>query len=289
MVDKKSLAVRDGGFKSVSFMTDRGIEKLSDCLAEGKNLVLTHVAVGDGNGTIPTPSHSDIGLVHEVWRGPALITGDQRNASIVHATSVIPVDVGGFSIREVGVFDSDGELIAVCNMPGWPKISADNGVQNDMTVGMLFAVSNDGVIEMTYDPNVIGATMFDIIEHNNSITSHAVLFGTKVDKEPGKALISITEIERLKTMASSEDMTNSLEELNTKIGKKADNLKFENDSLQLLSGETSIGKAVNIRTGGHEVKATPPADTKLLWVDAATHLLKYHDGSSWQSVAGIYS
>ena len=94
--------------------TQKGLDKETAFRAGGTRKALTHVAVGDGNGTIPLVSASQTGLVHEVWRGLAnAVMANPDDPTDLLVDVVIPNNVGGFWIREWGIFDEDGELVAV--------------------------------------------------------------------------------------------------------------------------------------------------------------------------------
>ena len=159
-------------FEYFAILTNKGTEKLAQYLQSGEKLMISWVLVGDGNGSIPMPDPSRTALVHEVWRGPAEVTGDLVNKNVIKATSTIPTDVGGWSVREVGLLDQDGELFAIANAPGYPKISIADGINNDMCVGMRVAVSNQTGINIKVDGTVIIATIHDIEEHDKNPAAH---------------------------------------------------------------------------------------------------------------------
>lgn len=155
-----------------AILTNRGTEKLAAYLQSGEKITISYVLVGDGNGSIPMPDPTRTALVHEVWRGPAETVLDQQNKNVIKATSTIPTDVGGWNVREIGLLDDDGELFAVANAPGYPKISIADGINNDMRVGMRVAVSNRDGINIKVDGTVIIATIGDIEEHNKNKKAH---------------------------------------------------------------------------------------------------------------------
>ena len=163
-------------FEYFAILTNKGTEKLAQYLQSGEKLTISWVVVGDGNGSIPMPDPGRTALVHEVWRGPAQVTGDLVNKNVIKATSVIPTDVGGWNVREIGLIDQDGELFAIANAPGYPKISIADGINNDMCVGMRVAVSNQAGINIKVDGTVIIATIQDIEEciqrHENNLHAH---------------------------------------------------------------------------------------------------------------------
>ena len=155
-----------------AILTNRGTEKLAAYLQSGEKITISYVLVGDGNGSIPMPDPTRTALVHEVWRGPAETVLDEQNKNVIKATSTIPTDVGGWNVREIGLLDDDGELFAVANAPGYPKISIADGINNDMRVGMRVAVSNRDGINIKVDGTVIIATIGDIEEHNKNKKAH---------------------------------------------------------------------------------------------------------------------
>ena len=159
-------------FEYFAILTNKGTEKMAAYLQSGKKIEIAFVVVGDGNGQIPMPDPARTALVNEVWRGPAQTVLDQANKNVIKATSVIPTDVGGWNVREIGLIDGEGELFAIANAPGYPKISIADGINNDMQVGMKVAVSNRDGIVVTVDGTVIIATMQDIKDHDKDKKAH---------------------------------------------------------------------------------------------------------------------
>ena len=159
-------------FEYFAILTNKGTEKMAAYLQSGKKIEIAFVVVGDGNGQIPMPDPARTALVNEVWRGLAQTVLDQANKNVIKATSVIPTDVGGWNVREIGLIDGEGELFAIANAPGYPKISIADGINNDMQVGMRVAVSNRDGIVVTVDGTVIIATMQDIKDHDKDKKSH---------------------------------------------------------------------------------------------------------------------
>lgn len=159
-------------FEYFAILTNKGTEKMAAYLQSGKKIEIAFVVVGDGNGQIPMPDPARTALVNEVWRGPAQTVLDQVNKNVIKATSVIPTDVGGWNVREIGLIDGEGELFAIANAPGYPKISIADGINNDMQVGMRVAVSNRDGIVVTVDGTVIIATMQDIKDHDKDKKAH---------------------------------------------------------------------------------------------------------------------
>lgn len=120
---------------------------------------ITHMAVGDANGTDPLPDRLQKVLINERRRAPLnFLAPDPANSAILVAEQVIPADEGGFWVRELGLFDSDGDLVAVANCaPSFkPKLSQGSG--RTQTLRMNFVVSSSNNIVLTIDPAVVLAT-----------------------------------------------------------------------------------------------------------------------------------
>ncbi|NNB26690.1 phage tail protein [Pseudomonas fragi] len=120
---------------------------------------ITHMAVGDANGTDPLPDRLQKVLINERRRAPLnSLAPDPANSAILVAEQVIPADEGGFWVRELGLFDSDGDLVAVANCaPSFkPKLSQGSG--RTQTLRMNFVVSSSNNIVLTIDPAVVLAT-----------------------------------------------------------------------------------------------------------------------------------
>lgn len=146
-----------------TLVTDSGTRKMLEALNEEKKVNVTQFAVGDGGGRYYTPTTEATGLKNEVWRGPVnacYISKDSGNLLIVE--SVIPSDIGGFTIREMGILDEDGALIAICNTPDTQKVKVSDGVVHELDLSMEIALSNTGSVELIVDPNVVTATKKDV-------------------------------------------------------------------------------------------------------------------------------
>lgn len=151
------------GNRYFAIVTDLGTRKMLEAVQEGKRVNITSFAVGDGGGGYCTPETGMEGLRNEVWRGAAnscRYSEDTENVLIIE--SVLPSDVGGFTIREMGVFDEDGDMFAVCNTPDTQKVKVSDGVLHELNLSMEVALSNKDSVELVVDPNVITATKGDI-------------------------------------------------------------------------------------------------------------------------------
>ncbi|EFI2378240.1 phage tail protein [Escherichia coli] len=146
-------------FKTV--ITDTGAQKLAQAAApDGKPVRLTHMAVGDGGGTLPTPDSKQPRLVHEVWRHTVnRVFLDATHQNRIIAELVIPPETGGFWIREIGVFDEHGDLIAVGNTAESYKPAVAEGSGRVQTFRTILTVSSTATVALTVDNTMVMATV----------------------------------------------------------------------------------------------------------------------------------
>ncbi|EHU6115599.1 phage tail protein [Escherichia coli] len=146
-------------FKTV--ITDTGAKKLAQAAApDGKPVRLTHMAVGDGGGTLPTPDSKQTRLVHEVWRHTVnRVILDATHQNRIIAELVIPPETGGFWIREIGVFDEHGDLIAVGNTAESYKPAVAEGSGRAQTFRIILTVSSTATVALTVDNTMVMATV----------------------------------------------------------------------------------------------------------------------------------
>lgn len=145
--------------KYYTLLTEVGAAKLANATALGVPLKLTHMAVGDGGGTLPTPSSKQVALVGEKRRAALnSLSIDPQNASQIIAEQVIPESDGGWWVREIGLFDEAGDLIAVGNCPESYKPQLAEGSGRTQTVRMVIITSSTDSITLKIDPSVVLAT-----------------------------------------------------------------------------------------------------------------------------------
>ncbi|MEY8918021.1 phage tail-collar fiber domain-containing protein [Escherichia coli] len=145
--------------KFYTLLTDIGAAKLASAAALGVPLKITHMAVGDGSGVLPTPDAKQTALVNEKRRAALnMLYIDPQNSSQIIAEQVIPENEGGWWIREVGLFDESGALIAVGNCPESYKPQLAEGSGRTQTVRMVLITSSTDNITLKIDPAVVLAT-----------------------------------------------------------------------------------------------------------------------------------
>lgn len=197
--------------------TIAGLAAMTKAEASGVPINLTHMAVGDGNGNAVTPDETQSVLVREMYRHTVnRVYQDPVIQNKFTAELVIPATEGGFVLREVGIFDADGTLFAVGNLPSCYKPMASEGAYGDTVIRMEFMTANADVITLQIDPNVAVATQSWII---NTLTPASLLPGgttgqvlTKQSnadgdadwEDPDVANVVVDMIEEQQTLAASQ-------------------------------------------------------------------------------------
>ena len=156
-------------FKTV--ITTAGAAKLAAATVPGgKKVNLSAMAVGDGNGKLPVPDAGQTKLVHEVWRHALnKVSVDNKNKNYIVAELVVPPEVGGFWMRELGLYDDAGTLIAVSNMAESYKPELAEGSGRAQTCRMVIILSNVASVELSIDASTVMATQ-DYV--NDKIAEH---------------------------------------------------------------------------------------------------------------------
>lgn len=145
--------------KYFAILTNQGAARLANAAALGTRLNLTQMAVGDANGALPTPDPAQTKLINQKRIAPLnLLTVDPANTSQIIAEQIIPENEGGFWIREIGLYDDGGILIAVANCPETYKPQLQEGSGRTQTIRMILIVSSTSAITLKIDPSVVLAT-----------------------------------------------------------------------------------------------------------------------------------
>lgn len=153
------------GYKYFTVLTDVGKQKLAEAIANETALDFTEMAVGDSNGTSYEPTSDMTALKHVTYRaaiGSMKINAEDKN--IMEFEFVVPASVGGFYIREAGLYSSDGTLIAISRLPEQYKADMAEGAGSSMTVRILVAISSDAQIYITVPASITYATQTYVAE-----------------------------------------------------------------------------------------------------------------------------
>lgn len=202
-------------FKTIH--TTYGLTAMAQAEATGTPINLTQMAVGDGNGNPVTVTEGMTNLVRELYRAaPNRIWQDPDVPNKFTAELVIPASVGGFVLREVGVFDANGALFVVGNLPDTYKPQTSDGAYADTVVRVDFLVTNASVVTIQVDPNVAVATQAWI---SNNVTAGALIPGGTTHQvlrkksnadgdvewaDPTDAVVVVEVIEERQTLAAGQ-------------------------------------------------------------------------------------
>ncbi|HFU2717883.1 TPA: phage tail protein [Klebsiella pneumoniae] len=183
--------------KYFAILTNQGAARLANAAALGTKLNLTQMAVGDANGTLPTPDPAQTKLINQKRIAPLnLLTVDPANTSQIIAEQIIPENEGGFWIREIGLYDDDGILIAVANCPETYKPQLQEGSGRTQTIRMILIVSSTSAITLKIDPSVVLATRQYVDDKVIEVKSYAdsLLAAHLADADPHPQYLKITDI-----------------------------------------------------------------------------------------------
>ena len=146
-----------------SMLTQAGAEKIAQAQVSGVPAGFVFMAVGDGGGVVPSPSSEQTGLINEVWRAELnslTVVDEQKN--IIQAEAIMPPQVGGFTMREVALFDEEGVCLAVGSLPVTYKPTLSEGSGRFSVVRIWLAVSSTEAVQLTVDTSVIMASREDV-------------------------------------------------------------------------------------------------------------------------------
>ncbi|WJM87281.1 phage tail protein [Dickeya chrysanthemi] len=160
--------------KYMTLLTQAGTAKLANAAALGKMLNITHMGVGDGGGNPTTPDPAQTALINERRRAVLnALRVDPSNPNQIIAEQVIPENEGGFWLREIGLYDDDGDLIAVANCPDTYKPQLQEGSGRVQTIRMILVVSNTSAVTLKVDPSVVMATRKSVDDKAIEVKAYA--------------------------------------------------------------------------------------------------------------------
>ena len=201
-----------------AILTDYGTRAIAHALSQGQPLQLTQFAVGDGNGQAVTPTASATALAHQTHIAPvSAVSIDPRNNKQVIVELTIPENVGGFYIREMGVFDAQNKLIAYANCPESFKPTESSGSGKVQVLRMILKVESSSAVTLSIDNSVIFVTRQQITPKTITATTQNGFDDSGHSHEINKASTSQQGIVQLTndTGLESESLA-----LTAKAGKK---------------------------------------------------------------------
>ncbi|HID1226706.1 phage tail protein [Clostridioides difficile] len=218
-----------------TLVTDIGKAAIANASITGEKVDFAKIKVGDGGGSSYTPNESQTALKNVVWESTLEhAQGDKDNPNWVVIQKFIPGDVGGFEIREVGLFDSKDQLLAISSYPTTYKPTADSGTVKELLIKVILVVSNVANINLKVDPTVILATLKDIQELDTKIDTTKTELTSNIETAKTELNTKIGDTTQLTTT----DKTNIVSALNE--------VKTSVDSIETTADKTSIKDTDNL-------------------------------------------
>ncbi|EJD4032204.1 TPA: phage tail protein [Salmonella enterica] len=249
-------------FKTI--ITDYGKQRLIAAMSPGgTKLTLTQMAVGDGGGNPTNPDTTNTALVNEVWRAAVnSVSVDKTHSNIIIVELLIPAEVGGFWIREAGIYDEFNKLVAICSLPASEKPLLEQGSGRAQTVRMTLVISDLSTINITIDSTTIIATN-DYVD--NSLKEHEKSRNhpdaTLTDKGFVKLYSGVTSIDE--TMAATPKAVKiAMDNASARLAKERNladltNVPLARQSLQLGNSATlNVGTIQGTVAAGDDSRIT---------------------------------
>lgn len=196
-------------------LTNLGLAEFANAPILQKQVVFSKMAVGDSNGAYYTPTKDATALRNKVWEGGiSTVSADVDNPNWIILEAIIPSDVGGFTIREIGVYNDKGGLLAIGKLPETYKPELAQGSSKDLLLKVILEVSNAASVTLKNDPSVIIASKKYVDERMTIITQ-------SLNNQLNNKLGDLTKL----NVESSEEITNLVQAvnvLNEKIGSLVD-------------------------------------------------------------------
>ena len=151
-----------------AILTEKGRDKLAAAAITGEQVGFTMMGVGDGGGQSAVPFSAQDSLINELYRASLnrLVIADQA-ANVIRAEMVMQPQVGGFWLREAGLYDDAGDCLAVANLPPSYKPMLAEGAGRLQAINLWIAVINTADVQLMTDPTVIIASVDEVARAKN--------------------------------------------------------------------------------------------------------------------------
>ncbi|EGS4340868.1 phage tail protein [Salmonella enterica] len=293
-------------FKTI--ITDYGKQRLIAAMSPGgTKLTLTQMAVGDGGGNPTNPDTTSTALVNEVWRAAVnSVSVDKTHSNIIIVELLIPAEVGGFWVREAGIYDEFNKLVAICSLPASEKPLLEQGSGRAQTVRMTLIVSDTSIVNITIDSTTIMATneyVDNSQEEHEKSRNHPD--ATLTDKGFTKLYSGVTSIDE--TMAATPKAVKiAMDNASARLAKERNladltNIPLARQSLQLGNSATlNVGTTANTVAAGDDSRITgamqksqnggdiPDKKKFARTIGAVTSTnITFNDASGWYKIATV--
>lgn len=197
-----------------TIVTNEGAALIAECILTGKTLPIIEAAVGDGGGAYYEPTADQISLKGECWRGEiAGFALSEYSPNMLDVKIVIDDAVGGFTVREVGLFTDEGILFAVCNTPDTEKVSITGGIPGRLAMTMHIIVADASAVEVVINPDLDSVTPEQLSDAMERIY-------TTFDEHAGEIGAAKNAAEEAKSAA--EEASGSMDDVYKLLDGKAD-------------------------------------------------------------------
>ena len=243
--------------KFYALLTNLGAAKFANAAALGTKIEITEMAVGDGGGSLPTPNASQTALVGEKRRAALnSLSVDSVNSSQIIAEQIIPENEGGFWIREIGLFDTDGDMVAVANCAETYKPQLQEGSGRTQTVRMILIVNSTAAVTLKIDPSVVLATRKYVDDKAIEVRAYAdkVMQTHLAEKNPHDQYLQIANA--LAEIKDAGLVAEVLKNLGLGEAAKMPAATASMDANGWISFPTSSGKNLIIQWGGARCAGT---------------------------------
>jgi phage-related tail fiber protein len=217
-----------------TLLTEIGKAAIANATALGTRVDFAKIKVGDGGGSAYIPTENQTALKNVVWESTLEhVQTDEKNPNWVVIQKTITGDTGNFIIREVGVFDSKDQLLAVSSYPETYKPAPDSGTVKEILIKIILAVSNAASINLKIDPTVVLATLKDIQDLDNKIDTTKTELTNNLETAKTELNNKIGDTTQL-TTTDKTSLVGALNEVKTSV-----------DSIETTAEKTSYNNATS--------------------------------------------
>ena len=185
-----------------TILTKVGQAKIANAIAYGRQLQITQFALGDGGGSGYEPDENQTALKHEVYRANVsnVVVSDQ-SINMLEINMAVPADQGGWVVREMGVYDADGDLIAISKTPDDPKPGAGSGAAKDVVYRLFIVVTNTDAVEIKIDPTVAVATKAEVQAAKEQLQAQIDVLSQTLSDEINVLATIVNEVQHYNSFA----------------------------------------------------------------------------------------